>query len=656
MDLLEEIIIDSEDSSDSEHHESDFNEGSRNLSSHSNNVFVLAVAFFLMFRVIYNIPDHAVVLLLHFFKYLLSTVGGVFQISELETAEKFPQSIQGCYSFLNLEKKPYKEYIVCPSCHMLFNINTLSTTTRRLETIKCSFVEFPNHPQMRFRLPCNTTLFNQVQKKRGREYKPRRIYYYYGLKAALNILLSNSNFMEFCNLSNRLRSQNQSTTMSDIMDGEIWQCITAHLSPNSRSSSVNILGILINVDWFQPFKHVSYSVGVIYAVIINLPRSIRYKSENVIIIGIIPGPNEPKQHINSYLGPLVSELLELQNGQWYETSVGRQFIKCAMVGLASDIPATRKAAGFVGHNAIKGCSRCLKSFPKVVDHTDYAGFDREKWTLRTHAEHTERARRAVMANTLAERKAVEKEYGAKYSVFFELPYYDSVRFATIDIMHNVFLGTAKHVMAIWKENNILSKDQFAIMQHRIEKINVPIDVGRIPHKIESAMSGLTADQWKNWTCIYSLFVLHDLLPKEHLECWWLFVQACILICQPTITKDIIKKIDEYFLSFCQTFQNLYGTASCTINLHLHCHLAECLRDYGPAHDTWCFSFERLNGVLGRMPSNKQLLQIEKTLITRFVQQIESWRSFPQFTRELEQFFHLKKLVPSVKAALTQIFM
>ena len=226
----------------------------------------------------------------------------------------------------------------------------------------------------------------------------------------------------------------------------------------------------------------------------KLPRNIRYRTENVIIIGIIAGSNEPKQHINSYLGPLV---LELQNGQWYETSVSRQFLKCAVVGLASDIPATRKAAGFVGHNAIKVCSQCLKSVPKVGDHTDYAGFDKEKWTLRTHAEHIKQSRRAVLANTLAERKAVEKEYGAKYSVFFELPYYDLVRFATIDIMHTVFLGTNKHVMTIWKENHILSKDQFAIMQHRIEKINVPIDVDRIPRKIESAMSGLTADQWKN---------------------------------------------------------------------------------------------------------------------------------------------------------------
>ena len=105
--------------------------------------------------------------------------------------------------------------------------------------------------------------------------------------------------------------------------------------------------------------------------------------------------------------------------------MGRQFIKCLMIGLASDIPATRKTAGFVGHNATKACSRCLKSFPKVDNHTDYSGFDRENWELRTHTQHTEQARNAAMADTMAARKAIEKEYGAKYSIFFELPYYDS---------------------------------------------------------------------------------------------------------------------------------------------------------------------------------------------------------------------------------------
>ena len=68
-----------------------------------------------------------------------------------------------------------------------------------------------------------------------------------------------------------------------------------------------------------------------------------------------------------------------------------------------------------------------------------------------------------MAKTLTAKKAIEKEYGAKYSIFFELPYYDSIRFAIIDPMHNLFLGTAKHIMTIWKDNNILSKDQFAVI-------------------------------------------------------------------------------------------------------------------------------------------------------------------------------------------------
>ena len=56
-----------------------------------------------------------------------------------------------------------------------------------------------------------------------------------------------------------------------------------------------------------------------------------------------------------------------------------------------------------------------------------------------------------------------------------------------------------------------------------------------------------------------------------------------------------------------------------------CHLAECLQDYGAAHDTWCL---RVNGILGNTPSNKRTLQIEKILITRFIQHMESYECLP----------------------------
>ena len=71
-------------------------------------------------------------------------------------------------------------------------------------------------------------------------------------------------------------------------------------------------GLMLNVDWFQPFKRRSdYSVGVIYFVVMNLPRSQRFKFENVIIGGIIPSlESEPK--LNTFLEPCVDEL----NGLW----------------------------------------------------------------------------------------------------------------------------------------------------------------------------------------------------------------------------------------------------------------------------------------------------------------------------------------------------
>ena len=66
---------------------------------------------------------------------------------------------------------------------------------------------------------------------------------------------------------------------------------------------------MINIDWFQPYKHLTYSVGAIYLSVFNLPRTDWYKIKNRCLIGIIPGPSEPKLTVNSYVAPLVKDLL-----------------------------------------------------------------------------------------------------------------------------------------------------------------------------------------------------------------------------------------------------------------------------------------------------------------------------------------------------------
>ena len=49
--------------------------------------------------------------------------------------------------------------------------------------------------------------------------------------------------------------------------------------------------MLLNFDFFQPYKHTPESYGVFYMTLMNLPRDQRFKQENVLLVGIIPALN-----------------------------------------------------------------------------------------------------------------------------------------------------------------------------------------------------------------------------------------------------------------------------------------------------------------------------------------------------------------------------
>jgi hypothetical protein len=117
--------------------------------------------------------------------------------------------------------------------------------------------------------------------------------------------------------SNRVNIANLYT---DIYDKKVWKTFLSFLdNPDTRVFTNEMadsnLEIMINLDWFQPFNSSAYSSGVIYGVICNLPRDIRFKQENMLYLGLLSGPEEVKLHkINHYLSPIVDELLEFWNG------------------------------------------------------------------------------------------------------------------------------------------------------------------------------------------------------------------------------------------------------------------------------------------------------------------------------------------------------
>jgi hypothetical protein len=73
--------------------------------------------------------------------------------------------------------------------------------------------------------------------------------------------------------------------------------------------------------------------------------------------------------------------------------------------------------------------------------------------------------------------------------------------------------------------------------------------------IQTSFSGFTADQFKNWTNLFSLIVL----PSQHLQYWRYFVIASRILCQMSISDSDIERADAFLLQFCRHVEQLLGT-------------------------------------------------------------------------------------------------
>ena len=424
--------------------------------------------------------------------------------------------------------------------------------------------------------------------------RPLCTYSYVSLIESLQAILSRPNMVELCNLWQQ-HNNSDPDLLCDVYDGLVWKELSMQY-PSSLTDHTLSLGLALNVDWFQPFKHTRYSVGALYMSVLNIPRAYRFKSENVILVGIMPGPKEPKLNMNSYLQPIVSELTKLFGGVSMLLNGTHFHVKALLHMVVCDIPATRKVLALPGHSAKLGCSKCLKRFEaeKFGERLDYSGYDYASWVKRDFTEHRQRSREYRMLPNPTTQKAFEQEHGLRYSELVHLDYFNLIRCHVIDPMHNLFEGTAKFFTKNLLEKKLIN---CSLVSDRIKRITSPMKVGRLPTKIEANYSGFTADQWRNWCLIYSPIVLADAILPQIYTIWMFFVKACRLLCRRALRKSSVLEADAYLVKFCEEATEYFGKPICTPNMHLHLHIKECALDFGPIYGYWCFPFKRYNGTL-----------------------------------------------------------
>lgn len=562
-----------------------------NLNINYSHAWV--ILWILQFQQRYKLSNISIDSLFKFLKFFLLTI-------DKNKFSSFPSSLHMAKKMLGISIKMIK-FAACNKCHKLYDIKEISNKT---EVPTCSFVNYPNHSMERFRQKCNNPIFKKIDSSNSQILRPIMLFPLVSIKQQLTLFFSRKNFELSCR--KWAVRKNETEALFDIYDGMIWKNFKDDNDELffTEAYADSHIGLMLNMDWFQPFINSQYSVGVIYAVICNLPRAERFKPQNILILAVIPGPNEPKLHaINNYLYPIINQLNQLWNGYnitTHEYNNGR-FVRGAIIGCSSDVPATRKLCGFI--SARIACYRCHKSANIVNNQPNFGGFDDfEDWFVERDINIIrEKANEWKKCPTEESRKLHVSQNQVRWSEIYNLSYFNPVRHCVVDPMHCLFLGVAKWIVTkLWIGEGILNEGKLKIMQERADTIKLTGDLGRRPVRIATGegFSNFTADMWKTFILIFAVPITWSFLGDTDRKILAYFVRACRILTSRELRK---KELNEAFIKLFEMnklVEEKYGREKISPNMHLCLHICECAFDYGPLSSFWCFSFERMNGILG----------------------------------------------------------
>jgi hypothetical protein len=447
------------------------------------------------------------------------------------------------YSFNRLcgLKDTVVRWVVCRKCSQVYPEGTAPDV--------CGHVLWPTHKQSRYRKPCGQRLFFTRHLASGKQSRiPRLILPYQPITAQLERIFNRVG-MEAVAQHWRTRAMAEGM-YGDVYDGSVWKRFqTVEGKPFLADSAGLTIGLQLNLDWFNAHRHQIYSVGVVYAAILNLPREQRFLRENMLAIMLLPGGEERKHKLQFLLKPMIDELNHLWlSGTTIHTpsSASGRLLRAAVLCVACDSPAARKMCGFRGHKAVSSCTKCSALFQCGTDDAeliasrkaaaasaasassssssssaaassvdekeeknegeeedeeeeeaeeedqyarglpDGCGSFCENAERRTVEQHRAAQALLLKADSPAAQTRVSKQTGFSVTALLALPYFDSVEMCVIDPMHSLYLGTAHYVIDFWIEQKILTPAKLRRMQKALDDIELPTDVQGIKRKIGTA--------------------------------------------------------------------------------------------------------------------------------------------------------------------------
>jgi hypothetical protein len=167
-------------------------------------------------------------------------------------------------------------------------------------------------------------------------------------------------------------------TVSDIFDGSHYKrlrqqrvVVGGKMLEHHFFDSPTDIALGLSTDGFGPFKTRNQTCWPLLAFNYNLPPSLRSQLEYALCLGVIPGPNAPKE-IHTFFEPFIQELEKLACGvPAYDMVSGHPFLLHAyLLACFGDMPAVAKMMCMKGRTGKSPCRACHILGVRAVSGTD----------------------------------------------------------------------------------------------------------------------------------------------------------------------------------------------------------------------------------------------------------------------------------------------
>lgn len=465
-----------------------------------------------------------------------------------------------------------------------------------------------------------------------------------------------------------------------------WYSVDGYFAGDARS-----LSFALCTDGLNPYakEKSQYSMWPIMLNVLNYPAAIRSKAESLMLVGIIPGPKEPK-NIDPYLEVFIDDLNDLSQNSVFDAYKNEYFTPRANIILhVLDYPGQNKVFHCNGAGAYAGCVYCRikgeystslqkmvylghrrflnaddplhednENFPNETDHRYPPAIKDMKFIEKYNEKYSK-------AETQVERKHVSQKSGCKgHYVLRSLPQHDRIKNTPIEPMH-LIKNIAEHIVRLlsanvkthkirqeerirgrflsyWSSSDTqslshlpfcLSNDQIKCANSRAMSIRVPSALEWKPQDLFRSSHSLKSHEWKEIVCNGILkFCVRGFLGKQQQDSLFSLCDILNRLCSyDVMMTDELEADVHHALAL---IERDFPVSLNVIVFHLLHHLPYFIRRFGPVNNYWMYSFERFNSWISRRIKNRRFP--ESTVIETY--RLYEWSNHLQSSGKLPPSF------------------